>query len=54
MKTLFPYFSGVLIAVFFLTTPAQAQLRYGFKTGLNFASMSGPSEMDSGGSELES
>lgn len=54
MKTLFPYFSGVLIAVFFLTTPAQAQLRYGFKTGLNFASINGPSEMDSGGSELES
>lgn len=31
-----------------------AQIRYGFKTGLNFASMKGPSETDADGKELES
>lgn len=30
-----------------------AQLRYGFKTGLNFARMDGPSEMNSAGADLE-
>ena len=30
-----------------------AQLRYGFKTGLNFASMRGPSEVDGSGANLE-
>lgn len=54
MKTLLPCFSGVLLAVLFFGTPAQAQLRYGFKTGLNFASMNGPSEVSGNGMELES
>ena len=31
-----------------------AQIRYGFKTGLNFAKFSGPSEIDADGKELES
>lgn len=31
-----------------------AQIRYGFKTGLNFASMKGPSDVDADGKELES
>lgn len=31
-----------------------AQIRYGFKTGLNFANISGPSETDANGKELES
>ena len=30
-----------------------AQIRYGFKTGLNFANISGPSETDANGKELE-
>ncbi|TNE47118.1 MAG: PorT family protein [Bacteroidetes bacterium] len=34
--------------------PAQAQLRYGFKTGLNFSKMDGPSEMSTAGTGLES
>lgn len=31
-----------------------AQIRYGFKTGLNFASIKGPSDVDADGRELES
>ena len=31
-----------------------AQIRYGFKTGLNFAHFNGPSEMDDAGKDLES
>jgi Outer membrane protein beta-barrel domain len=31
-----------------------AQVRYGFKTGLNFAKISGPSELDAAGTSLES
>ena len=37
----------------FITT-AQAQIKYGFKTGLNFSTLSGPSELDIAGTELES
>lgn len=33
---------------------AQAQLRYGFKTGLNFATLNGPSELSDAGASLES
>lgn len=33
---------------------AQAQLRYGFKTGLNFAHIEGPSELSAAGANLES
>lgn len=33
---------------------AHAQLRYGFKTGLNFARINGPSETSDAGAELES
>ncbi|MCC6461484.1 MAG: PorT family protein [Saprospiraceae bacterium] len=32
---------------------SQAQLRYGFKTGLNFARMDGPSEVNTAGENLE-
>jgi len=32
---------------------ASAQIKYGFKTGLNFASMRGPSEMNNAGEDLE-
>ncbi len=34
-------------------SPVFAQLRYGFKTGLNFARMDGPSEVDAAGASLE-
>ena len=34
--------------------PLSAQLKYGFKTGLNFATISGPSELNDAGAELES
>ncbi len=36
-----------------LGTSADAQLRYGFKTGLNFARMTGPSEMTASGADAE-
>jgi hypothetical protein len=36
-----------------LASALNAQLRYGFKTGLNFASMRGPSEMSAAGADLE-
>lgn len=49
----FRFFLTALLFVF-LGTAAQAQLRYGFKTGLNFSSMSGPSETDMAGGDLES
>ena len=42
-------------ALFFLMVGAlSAQVRYGFKTGLNFAHISGPSELDDAGNSLES
>ena len=34
-------------------SPVFSQLRYGFKTGLNFASIDGPSEVDAAGASLE-
>jgi hypothetical protein len=34
-------------------SPVFSQLRYGFKTGLNFARMDGPSEVDAAGTSLE-
>jgi hypothetical protein len=39
---------------FTLAFSLSAQLRYGFKTGLNFAQMDGPSEMSAAGASLES
>lgn len=36
-----------------MSCSAQAQLRYGFKTGLNFAHIDGPSETDASGKALE-
>ncbi len=45
------------LGVFFLAftaVSASAQIHYGFKTGLNFARMDGPSEMNPAGAELES
>ncbi|MBK8556169.1 MAG: outer membrane beta-barrel protein [Lewinellaceae bacterium] len=41
-------------ALLFTMHTAQAQLRMGFKTGLNFATMNGPSEADDAGTSLES
>jgi len=38
----------------FLFASLNAQVKYGFKTGLNFAKMSGPSELDNAGMSLES
>jgi hypothetical protein len=35
------------------SSAVQAQLRYGFKTGLNFARMAGPSEVSAAGADLE-
>lgn len=35
------------------TTGLHAQIKYGFKTGLNFARFSGPSEIDASGNALE-
>lgn len=44
-----------LLAILFLGLhTAHAQFKYGFKTGLNFASMRGPSEMNDAGEDLES
>ncbi len=47
---------ALMVAFFtlFSTASLQAQLHYGFKTGLNFARMSGPSETDAAGAGLES
>ena len=44
---------GVLFLAF-LSVTLSAQVHYGFKTGLNFARMDGPSEMNAAGAELES
>lgn len=44
---------GVLLFGF-LSLTATAQIQYGFKTGLNFARMDGPSEVDMAGADLES
>ncbi len=38
---------------FALALPLHAQLSYGFKTGLNFATLKGPSEKDASGNKLE-
>ncbi len=45
-----------IATIFFLLFFAslQAQVKYGFKTGLNFAKMSGPSEINDAGMSLES
>lgn len=43
--------SPFLLLIF--VSPAFSQLRYGFKTGLNFARMDGPSEVDAAGASLE-
>lgn len=45
-----------IITLFFLLAflTANAQIRYGFKTGLNFAKVTGPSEEDAAGLSLES
>lgn len=47
--------SSLFFIVFLVlaTQPAAAQLRYGFKTGLNFANIDGPSETDDAGKTLE-
>jgi Outer membrane protein beta-barrel domain len=42
----------VSLLLFFISL--QAQVRYGFKTGLNFAKITGPSELDAAGVSLES
>jgi hypothetical protein len=44
------------VTVFFLLFffSINAQIRYGFKTGLNFAKLTGPSELDAAGVSLES
>jgi hypothetical protein len=42
-----------VVLMIFCAVTAQAQLKFGFKTGLNFARMSGPSEMNDAGAELE-
>lgn len=44
--------SAALLCLAAVSLPAQ--LRYGFKTGLNFARMDGPSELNSAGADLES
>lgn len=41
-------------AFLFFFVSLNAQVKYGFKTGLNFAKMSGPSEIDNAGLNLES
>jgi hypothetical protein len=45
-------FTSVLLLCF-LSIGLQAQIRYGFKTGLNFSHFSGPSETDDTGKSLE-
>lgn len=45
-------FIGVLLLCLF-SFGIQAQMRYGFKTGLNFSRLSGPSETDANGKDLE-
>lgn len=41
------------VGLLLFASPVFCQLRYGFKTGLNFASMDGPSEVDAAGASLE-
>jgi hypothetical protein len=50
-KRIFGSFCTALLAVAALTL--NAQVRYGFKTGLNFARLDGPSELNDAGAELE-
>lgn len=47
-------FLSVLSWCLFFSLTAQAQLRYGFKTGLNLARMDGPSETTAAGADAES
>jgi hypothetical protein len=44
----------VLLAAFLTGGTLHAQLKYGFKTGLNLATVKGPSELDDAGLSLES
>lgn len=44
----------LLLFVGCLVQTAQAQIQYGFKTGVNFSRFDGPSEIDDNGMELES
>lgn len=44
----------LLLLLCLYTGTVSAQLHYGFKTGLNFAHMDGPSEQDAAGKSLES
>lgn len=44
---------ALLSALFFWTLVAQAQLRYGIRAGLNFATLRGPYEQNSAGEDLE-
>ncbi|HNM27989.1 MAG TPA: outer membrane beta-barrel protein, partial [Saprospiraceae bacterium] len=46
------WFSVLFLA--FVATTLSAQVRYGFKTGLNFAHIGGPSETSDAGANLES
>jgi Outer membrane protein beta-barrel domain len=43
----------LVFVLFALVLPLQAQLSYGFKTGLNFSTLKGPSETDASGKNLE-
>jgi hypothetical protein len=54
MQTCFTRILFVPALLFALTGTAQAQIRYGIKAGLNFATFQGPSETDNSGAELES
>lgn len=42
-----------VVLMLFCAFAAQAQLKFGFKTGLNIARMTGPSELNDAGAELE-
>jgi hypothetical protein len=44
---------SLMVLCFLMLGSAGAQMRYGFKTGLNFANISGPSEKDASGNALE-
>ncbi|MCC7466745.1 MAG: PorT family protein [Saprospiraceae bacterium] len=47
-------FTLLALAIFAFGQSLQAQVKYGFKTGLNFARFQGPSEVDNQGNNLES
>lgn len=46
------YIASIFLLLFVFSL--QAQIKYGFKTGLNFAKINGPSELDNSGLSLES